>query len=69
MENLDIISSVLNLGEIGFLVWLFLKERARSTEVQDARIADLKSRILFLERLVRPAPPVTTPAISGSDDL
>lgn len=52
----DFINGILELGTSGILVYLFLKERARSTSIMESRIDDLKARITWLEAHVSPSP-------------
>jgi len=50
----DFISGLLELGTSGILVFLFLRERTRSTEIMEARIQDLKERVAYLEAILPP---------------
>ena len=57
--ELEFVSGILELGTSGLLIWLFLKERYRVTEIMEARIAELHERILWLETRVLPYPTPT----------
>lgn len=60
----DMINSLLELGTSGLLIWLFLKERNRVTQIMEDRIAELHSRISWLEARVSPFP-----VGKGEDDI
>ncbi len=64
MDN-DLIQTLISLPYAGFITWLYLRERARSTVLQDARVEDLKARIAWCElRLpTTPSKVLDTPSI------
>ncbi len=53
MES-EILTALAELGSTGLLLVLLMMERKRSTTIQEARIADLKTRISYLESLLPP---------------
>jgi hypothetical protein len=48
MSDIDAVRTLLDLGMTFVFLWLFLQERKRCKDIQEARVDDLKEQIAHL---------------------
>lgn len=56
MDEITLVSKLIESGQLVVFVWLFLRERKRNSELQDQRVNDFKDWQLLLLSLLEQYP-------------